>query len=76
MSAEIRKYVMFKKELDYVAMMMQRNDPNGDYDTAELACEPVHYIGVLEQWKEDCGYEKLVPERIDKCIAYLMLLTV
>ena len=32
MSVEIKKYVMFKKELDYVAMMMQRNDPNGDYD--------------------------------------------
>ena len=76
MSTEIKKYVMFKKELDYVAMMMQRNDPNGDYDTAELACEPMHYIGVLEQWKEDCGYEHPIPKWIDKCIEYLMLLIV
>lgn len=76
MNAEIKKYVMFKKELDYVAMMMQRNDPNGDYDTAELACEPMLYIGVLEQWKEDCGYAQPIPGWIDKCIDYLMLLTV
>ena len=76
MNAEIKKYVMFKKELDYVVTMMQRNDPNGDYDTAELACEHMHYIGVLAQWKEDYGYADPIPGWIDKCIDYLMLLTV
>ena len=76
MSTEIKKYVMFKKELDYVAMMMRRNDPDGDYDAVELACEPMCYIGVLEQWKEDCGYEYPIPGWIDKCIEYLMLLIV
>ena len=76
MNTESKKYVMVKKELDYVVTMMQRNDPNGDYDTAELACEPMHYIGVLEQWKEDCGYTEPIPKWIDKCIEYLMLLIV
>lgn len=64
---------MFKKELEYVATMMQRNDPNGTYTPDELARTPLAYIEVLEQWKEDCGYEG-VPAWIDKCIDYLMLL--
>lgn len=64
---------MFKKELEYVATMMQRNDPNGTYTPEEIARKPLAYIEVLEQWKEDCGYEG-VPAWIDKCIDYLMLL--
>ena len=64
---------MFKKELEYVATMMQRNDPNGTYTPDEIARKPLAYIEVLEQWKEDCGYEG-VPAWIDKCIDYLMLL--
>lgn len=64
---------MFKKELEYVATMMQRNDPNGSYTPEEIARKPLAYIEVLEQWKEDCGYEG-VPAWIDKCIDYLMLL--
>lgn len=64
---------MFKKELEYVATMMQHNDPNGTYTPEEIARKPLAYIEVLEQWKEDCGYEG-VPAWIDKCIDYLMLL--
>lgn len=64
---------IFKKELEYVATMMQRNDPNGTYTPDEIARKPLAYIEVLEQWKEDCGYEG-VPAWIDKCIDYLMLL--
>lgn len=64
---------MFKKELEYVATMMQRNDPNGTYTPEEIARKPLAYIEVLEQWKEDCGYEG-APAWIDKCIDYLMLL--
>lgn len=64
---------VFKKELEYVATMMQRNDPNGTYTPDEIARKPLAYIEVLEQWKEDCGYEG-VPAWIDKCIDYLMLL--
>lgn len=66
---------LFTKELSYVASMMQRNDPNGDYCVDDLRTHPVDYIEVLEQWKEDCGDTELVPEWIDKCIDYLMLLT-
>ena len=66
---------MFKKELEYVATMMQRNDPNGTYTPEEIARKPLAYIEVLERWKEDCGYED-VPAWIDKCIEYLMLLIV
>ena len=47
---------MFTKELNYVATMMQRNDPNGDYSVADLRARPALYLEVLEQWKEDCGY--------------------
>lgn len=75
MSTENTMYAMFKHELEYVTGMMQRNDPNGEYAPAELACRPLHYIELLEQWKEDCGYEA-VPSWIDKCIDYLMLLIV
>lgn len=64
---------MFKKELEYVAIMMQRNDPNGTYTPEEVARRPLAYIVILKQWKEDCGYEG-VPAWIDKCIDYLMLL--
>lgn len=64
---------MFKKELEYVATMMQRNDPNGTYTPEEIARKPLAYIEVLERWKEDCSYEG-VPAWIDKCIDYLMLL--
>lgn len=64
---------LFTKELSYVATMMQRNDPNGTYTPEEIARKPLAYIEVLEQWKEDCGYEG-VPAWIDKCIDYLMLL--
>ena len=66
---------MFTKELNYVATMMQRNDPNGDYSVADLRARPALYLEVLEQWKEDCGYTEPVPAWIDKCIDYLMLLT-
>lgn len=67
---------LFNKELSYVASMLRRNDPNGDYCVAGLRANPTAYIEVLEQWKEDCGDTELVPEWIDKCIDYLMLLTV
>lgn len=67
---------LFTRELSYVASMMQRNDPNGDYCAADLRARPAAYIEVLEQWKEDCGDTELVPGWIDKCIDYLMLLTV
>lgn len=67
---------LFTKELSYVASMMQRNDPNGDYCVADLRAHPAAYIEVLEQWKEDCGDTELVPAWINECIDYLMLLTV
>lgn len=65
---------LFTKELSYIAAMMQRNDPNGVYCVADLRAHPAAYIEVLEQWKEDCGDTELVPEWIDKCIDYLMML--
>lgn len=69
----IKKYVMFKHELEYVATMMQRNDPNGEYCTEDIAADPMVYMQILEQWKEDCGYIEPVPKWIDVCVDYLIL---
>lgn len=68
-------YDMFKKELQYAVDMMERNDPNGEWDIEDIAANPMSYIEILEQWKEDCGYTEPVPVWIDKCVDYLMLLT-
>lgn len=68
------RYDMFKKELQYVVDKMERNDPNGEWDIEDIAANPMIYIEILEQWREDCGYEKPIPKWIDKCIDYLMLL--
>lgn len=68
------RYDMFKKELQYVVDMMERNDPNGEWDIEDIAANPMVYIEILEQWREDCGYELPIPKWIDTCIDYLMLL--
>lgn len=69
------RYDMFKKELQYVVDMMERNDPNGEWDIEDIAANPMVYTEILEQWKEDCGYSEPIPAWIDKCIDYLMMLT-
>lgn len=68
-----RLFYLFKQEAEYVANMMQRNDPNGEYTAEDVAAYPLEHITILEQWKEDCAGD--VPKWIDTCIDYLMLFT-
>lgn len=67
------RYSMFKNELQYVVDMMERNDPNGEWDAKHIADNPLDYIEILEQWREDCGYVQPAPLWIDMCIDYLYL---
>lgn len=55
---------MFEKDLQNVLDYMSKNDPNGEYSMADMLLAPMDFIEVLEQWKEDMGYESTEAERI------------
>ena len=54
---------MLFHELETAAAWMQRNDPNGEYTAIQLFNYPMEHIAILEQWKEDLGYESTEKER-------------
>ena len=64
---------MFTKDLQEVLDYMSHNDPNGEYSMADMLLAPMDFIEVLEQWKEDLGYESTEKERIkiDELISIL-----
>ena len=64
---------MFTKDLQEVLDYMSHNDPNGEYSIADMLLAPMDFIEVLEQWKEDLGYESTEKERIkiDELISIL-----
>ena len=64
---------MFTKDLHEVCDYMSHNDPNGEYSIADMLLAPMDFIEVLEQWKEDLGYESTEKERIkiDELISIL-----
>ena len=55
---------LFTKDLQEVCDYMSHNDPNGEYSLADMLLAPMDFIEVLEQWKEDLGYESTEKERI------------
>ena len=63
----------FTKDLQKVLDYMSHNDPNGEYSIADMLLAPMDFIEVLEQWKEDLGYESTEKERIkiDELISIL-----
>ena len=63
----------FTKDLQKVLDYMSHNDPNGEYSMADILLAPMDFIEVLEQWKEDLGYESTEKERskIDVLISIL-----
>ena len=64
---------LFTKDLQEVLDYMSHNDPNGEYSMADMLLAPMDFIEVLEQWKEDLGYESTEKERIkiDELISIL-----
>lgn len=64
---------MFTKDLQEVCDYMSHNDPNGEYSLADMLLAPMDFIEVLEQWKDDLGYESTEQERIkiDELISIL-----
>ena len=64
---------MFTKDLQEALDYMSHNDPNGEYSIADMLLAPIDFIEVLEQWKEDLGYESTEKERnkIDTLISIL-----
>ena len=64
---------LFTKDLQEVCDYMSHNDPNGEYSLVDMLLAPMDFIEVLEQWKEDLGYESTVKERIkiDELISIL-----
>ena len=64
---------LFTKDLQEVCGYMSHNDPNGEYSMADMLLAPMDFIEVLEQWKEDLGYESTEKERIkiDELISIL-----
>ena len=64
---------MHIKDLQKVLDYMSHNDPNGEYSIADMLLAPMDFIEVLEQWKEDLGYESTENERIkiDELISIL-----
>lgn len=64
---------MFTKDLQEVLDYMSHNDPNGEYSMVDMLLAPMDFIEVLEQWKEDLGYESTEKERIkiDELISIL-----
>ena len=63
----------FTKDRQKVLDYMSHNDPNGEYSMADMLLAPMDFIEVLEQWKEDLGYESTEKERIkiDELISIL-----
>ena len=66
-------YEALRNDLDKVLSFMEHNDPNGEYSMADMLLAPMDFIEVLEQWKEDLGYESTEKERIkiDELISIL-----
>ena len=66
-------YEALRNDLDKVLSFMAHNDPNGDYSMDEMLRRPKEHIEILEQWKEDLGYESTEQERIkiDELISIL-----
>ena len=64
---------LFTKDLQEVLDYMSHNDPNGEYSMADMLLAPMDFIEVLEQWKEDLGYESTEKEhiKIDELISIL-----
>ena len=57
-------YEALRNDLDKVLSFMEHNDPNGEYSMADMLQHPKEHIEILEQWKEDLGYESTERERI------------
>lgn len=66
-------YEALRNDLDKVLSFMEHNDPNGEYSMADMLQHPNEHIEILEQWKEDLGYESTEKERIkiDELISIL-----
>ena len=66
-------YEALRNDLDKVLSFMEHNDPNGEYSMADMLQHPKEHIEILEQWKEDLGYESTEKERIkiDELISIL-----
>lgn len=62
--AYLKMQTMFRSDLQQVVDYMSKNDPNGEYSMADMLLAPMDFIEVLEQWKEDMGYESTEAERI------------
>lgn len=58
-------YMSFER----IATLMQRNDPNGDYDAGFVYASPATCIEILERWIEDAGSS--VPNWIYAAIEFL-----